>query len=68
MGKVDWFAFALVVLGMLPVVLVAIEHKLLGADRRNSTRRSAVHKNISRSWTALAHQLESLAVIEKEGT
>ena len=37
-------------------------------DRRNSTRRSAVHKNISRSWTALAHQLESLAIIEKEGT
>jgi len=24
MGKVDWFAFALVVLGMLPVMLVAI--------------------------------------------
>jgi hypothetical protein len=24
MGKVDWFAIALVVLGMLPVVLVAL--------------------------------------------
>src|SRR4029077_1815368 len=43
----------------------AAEHKLLGADLRHSARRSAVHKNISRSWTALGHQLESLAVIVK---
>jgi hypothetical protein len=27
--------------------------------------RSTVLKNISRSWTALGHQLESLALIEK---
>jgi len=46
----------------------AAEHRLLGVAPRNSARRSAVHKNISRSWTALAHQLESLAIIEKEGT
>jgi hypothetical protein len=31
----------------------------------NSARRSTVLMNISRSWTALAHQLESLAVIVK---
>ena len=43
----------------------AAEHKILGADPRNSARRSAVLMNISRSWTALAHQLESLAVIVK---
>jgi hypothetical protein len=43
----------------------AAEHKLLGADPRNSARRSAVLKSISRSWTALANQLESLAVIAK---
>jgi hypothetical protein len=43
----------------------AAEHKLLGADPRISARRSAVHKNISRSWAALANQLESLAIIVK---
>jgi hypothetical protein len=43
----------------------AAENKILGADRRNSARRSTVLMNISRSWTALAHQLESLAVIAK---
>ena len=43
----------------------AAEYKILGADRRNSARRSTVLMNISRSWTALAHQLESLAVIVK---
>ena len=43
----------------------AVEHKILGADPRNSARRSTVLMNISRSWTALAHQLESLAVIAK---
>jgi hypothetical protein len=43
----------------------AAERKILGADPRLSARRSAVLMNISRSWTALAHQLESLAVIVK---
>jgi hypothetical protein len=43
----------------------AAEYKKLGADPINSARRSAVLKSISRSWTALGHQLESLAVIEK---
>ena len=43
----------------------AAEYKLLGAHPRNSARRSAVLINISRSWTALANQLESLLVIEK---
>jgi hypothetical protein len=42
-----------------------VEHKILGANPGNSARRSAVLMNISRSWTALAHQLESLAVIMK---
>ena len=43
----------------------AAKHKVLGADPKNSARRTAVLKNISHSWTALAHQLESLADIEK---
>ena len=43
----------------------ASEHKTLGANPRNSARRSAVLMNISRSWTALANQLESLAIIVK---
>ena len=43
----------------------AAEYKLLGNNSRNSARRSAVLANISRSWAALANQLESLAVIEK---
>ena len=43
----------------------AAEHKLLAANPRNSARRSAVLMNISRSWAALANQLESLAIIEK---
>ena len=43
----------------------AAEYKVLAANSRNSARRSAVLKNISRSWAALANQLESLAVIEK---
>ena len=46
----------------------AAEHKLLGADPRNSARLSSVLKNISHSWTALAHQIESLADIEKSET
>ena len=43
----------------------AAEYKLLGTHPRNSARRFAVLTNISRSWAALANQLESLAVIEK---
>jgi hypothetical protein len=41
----------------------AAEYKKLGIDPNNSARRSTVLKNISNSWTALAHQLENLAVI-----
>jgi hypothetical protein len=40
-------------------------HKLLSTHPKNSARRSAVLKNISRNRTALAKQLESLAVIDK---
>jgi len=43
----------------------AAEYKALAANPRNSARRSAVLTNISRSWTALAHQLENLADIAK---
>jgi hypothetical protein len=43
----------------------AAEYKKLGSDPNNSARRSAVLKSISRSWTALANQLENLALIEK---
>lgn len=43
----------------------AAEHKILGGDPKNSARRSTVLLSISHSWTALAHQLESLADIEK---
>jgi hypothetical protein len=43
----------------------AAERKILGANPRNSARRSTVLMNISRSWTALAHQLENLADIAK---
>ena len=43
----------------------AAEYKILGADLTNSARRSAVLKSISRSWIALVHQLESLALIVK---
>jgi hypothetical protein len=46
----------------------AAEYKILAADPRNSGRRSAVLNSISRSWTALAHQLESLAgIVKSEG-
>jgi hypothetical protein len=44
----------------------AAEYKILGKDQKISARRSAVHLGISRSWTALAHQLEHLTVIVKE--
>jgi hypothetical protein len=43
----------------------AAEHKILGANPTNSARRTSVHANISRSWTALANQLDGLAYIVK---
>ena len=43
----------------------AAQYKILGTNPRNSARRTAVLRNISRSWAALANQLESLAVIAK---
>jgi hypothetical protein len=43
----------------------AAEYKKQGADPTNSARRSTVLNGISRSWTALASQLENLALIEK---
>jgi hypothetical protein len=44
----------------------AAEYKVLGKVQKISARRSTVLLNISRSWTALAHQLESLAIIVKD--
>jgi hypothetical protein len=44
----------------------AAEYKTLGKDPKISARRSAVLLSISRSWTALANQLEALTVISKE--
>jgi hypothetical protein len=44
----------------------AAEYKILGKEQTISTRRSAVLLSISRSWTALAHQLENLAVVVKD--
>jgi hypothetical protein len=43
----------------------AAEYKRFSADPENSARRTTVLKGISRSWTTLANQLESLAIIEK---
>jgi hypothetical protein len=44
------------------------EYKILARDQKISGRRSAVLLGISRSWTALAHQLENLtAIIKEEG-
>jgi hypothetical protein len=43
----------------------ATEYKKLAVDPKNSARRSTVLKSISHSWTALGHQRESLALIEK---
>lgn len=46
----------------------AAECKIRGADPKNSARRSAVLMSISRSWTALGHQLENLAdIVKSEG-
>jgi hypothetical protein len=44
----------------------AAEYKILGKDPQISGRRSTVLLSISRSWTALAHQLENLTTIAKE--
>jgi hypothetical protein len=43
----------------------ARDHRKLGGDPNNSARRSTVLMNIANSWTALARQLETLAIIEK---
>jgi hypothetical protein len=43
----------------------AEEYKTLGANPKISARHATVLRNISNSWTALAKQLESLAVIVK---
>jgi hypothetical protein len=40
----------------------AAEYKVLGKEQQISARRSSVLLGISRSWTALAHQLEDLAI------
>jgi hypothetical protein len=44
----------------------AEEYKVMGKDQHNSARRSSVLLNISHSWTALAHQLESLTAIVRD--
>ena len=44
----------------------AAEYKILGRDPKISAWRSAVLLSISRSWTALANQLEALTIILKE--
>lgn len=44
----------------------ASEYKTLGNDREISARRSTVLLGISRSWTALAHQIEHLTEIDKD--
>jgi hypothetical protein len=43
----------------------AREFRTLAVDPRNSARRSSVLTSISRSWAALASQLEDLALIDK---
>ena len=43
----------------------AAEYKILGNDGQISARKSSVLLGISRSWTALAHQLEHLTEIVK---
>ena len=44
----------------------AAEYKILGREPHISARRSTVLLSISRSWTALAHQLESLTMVVKD--
>jgi hypothetical protein len=46
----------------------ASAYKTLGNDEGISARRSTVLLGISRSWTALANQLENLSVIMKDET
>jgi hypothetical protein len=44
----------------------AADYKILGKDQQISVRRSSVLLSISRSWIALAHQLENLAIVVKD--
>ena len=44
----------------------AAEYKSLAKAEQISSRRSTVLTNISRSWTALAGQLDALQVIVKD--
>jgi len=44
----------------------AAEYKVLGKEQQISARRSSVFLGISRSWTALAHQLENLTITVKD--
>ena len=44
----------------------ATEYKILGKNPKISACRSAVLLGISRSWAALANQLEALTIIVKE--
>jgi hypothetical protein len=43
----------------------AAQHKMLAANSKNSARRTTVLLSISKSWTALANQLDTLSVIVK---
>ena len=43
----------------------AANYKTLADDPANSARRSVVLMGISRSWTRLANQFDSLAIIVK---
>ena len=43
----------------------AAQHKILATDPNNSARVTSVLTSISRSWAALAHQLDSLSDIVK---
>jgi hypothetical protein len=46
----------------------AEHHKMLAANSKNSARRTSVLTSISRSWAALASQLENLAgILKAEG-
>jgi hypothetical protein len=46
----------------------ATQYKLLGSDPKNSARRRTVLINISRSWSALAKQFDSLSdIVKSEG-
>ena len=43
----------------------AAHHKRLGANPKNSARRTTVLLSISKSWIALANQLDTLSIIVK---